>query len=146
MDMRVVVGKVGVLEELDNLPLQDPSPPQLPVELLEDVPHPIDSVVLVTDILTAIAVEFVDLLVQPLECIFVGVNPLSESPFANEEGGDVEMEQFSIVDELLGPPDLLGFGLLEDVPHGSFEHGCDDVPVLEDGDSSLLVLEWHTHH
>lgn len=76
----------------------------------------------------------------------MGVDPLSESPFADEEGGDVEMEQFRIIDELLSPPDLFRFSLLKDVPHGSFEHGCDDVPVLEYCDSSLLVLEWYTHH
>ena len=146
MDMRIVVGKVGVLEKLHYLPLQHPPPPQLPVKLLQDLPHPIDSVVLVTDILAPITVEFVDLLVQPLESTFVGVDPLSESPFADEEGGDVEMKKLSIIDEFLGSPDLLRFSLLKDVPHGSFEHRCNDIPILEDGDSSLLVLEWHTHH
>ena len=113
---------------------------------MQNLSHSPYDIVLLTYILTPVAVEFVDLLKKSFDAIFVEVDSFDKGNFGLQEGSDVEMNELSIVYELLGSPDLFWFGLFHEVSHGSFEHWGDYVPVLEDRDPGLLVFEGSAHN
>lgn len=65
--------------------------------------------------------------------------------FEPEKGKDVVLEQLGVVEQLLGPPDLLGLILFLEVALGQLERRCANVPVLEDSNAGLLGLEELRH-
>ena len=114
------------------MPLQHSSSPQFPIEILKDLSHLKYSVVLISNILTTVAVELIDLLQQSFHRVLMSLHLFRKVSFGVKETGDIEMDELSIVDQLFSSSDLLGLSLFQDATKGSLEHGCNDVPILED--------------
>jgi hypothetical protein len=87
----------------------------------------------------------VDFLEQGGYFAFVGPYAVEEVAFESQEGGDVGVEKFGVVEELLCAADLFGFALLLWALAAGLHSGLDDVPVLEDGNPVVFWFEEFGH-